>query len=626
MISILYVLIALGVLVLAMLGMAFRRLSKRRVWMMYGEKKYAYLDVTEKGGKVYPMNGGKDDCIGQVVMKDEENYAEVYMANPENSDYDGRKNFILIGTVNNKGEVRKGSDPEDEIFGYTANPDNPGVPSCEGKWRTKFGFKTYWELVVFKGKPDPETKPEQASAENGAPESNENLPIKTPKEPPKRTPVAKCEMFRYPDPVGKDPNKMPDVVRAAAFMLLYKKYYDQNNQEFVEESPYGWKDTAFVSMLIYILIYLLFYSVYCAILEMPFIGQSWQMALSMALFYFVLWGAIRQAKISLAESGISVQPWLDMLNSKVGISWITFVIWFFSIVSIIVCIVNGENNYELLPLQVVVFFGLFVNKLQKGRGISEPWLIRDKYEQPASDTKSEIKQPTGTIQKSYEWQLGAVTNKECYGQISMFFDVKEMAVQRQANPFYMQRMDMSMAECIKEMYHYLTERNDEALHRVKWIAKCILEQSKDLTELERIQFIIDFVQEPNIKYCLDQDSRNVNYAVNYIRFPDEMLYDKEGDADCKAFLAAMIFVVMGYKVVFLHSRIKKHAVVAVCPKESDLSSFEEESILRMRGVSYLLCECTGDDFFIGHTISGIKQSDFETMVALPLEESNVDEE
>jgi hypothetical protein len=636
MISILYVLIALGVLVLAMLGMAFRRLRKRRVWMMYGEKKYSYLDVDEKGGRVYPMNGGKDDCIGQIVMKDDTNYAEVYMASPDNSDYDGRKNFILIGTVNNKGEVRKGNDPEDEIFGYTANPDNPGRPSCEGKWRTKFGFKTYWELLVFKGKPDPEQKTEQASAESNNTENNENLPadglpaenkpVEVPKEPPKRTPVAKCEMFRYPDPVGKDPNKMPDVVRAAAFLLLYKKYYDQNNQEFVEESPYGWKDTAFVSMLFYILIYLLFYSVYCAILEMPFIGQSWQMGLSVALFYFVLWGAVRQAKISLAESGISVQPWLDMLNSKVGISWITFVIWFFSVVSIVVCIVNGENNYELLPLQIVVFFGLFVNKLQKGRGISEPWLICDKYERPVSDTKKELKQPTGTIQKSYEWELGAVSKKECYGQISMFFDVKEMAIQRQANPFYMQRMDMPMAECIKEMYHYLTERNDEALHRVEWIAKCILDQSKDLTELERIQFIIDFVQEPNIKYCLDQDSRNVNYAVSYIRYPDETLFDKEGDADCKAFLATMIFVVMGYKVVFLHSRIKKHSVVAVCPKETDISSFGEDSILRMRGVSYLLCECTGDDFFIGHTISGIKQSDFETMVALPPENSNVDEE
>ena len=637
MISILYVLIALGVLILAVLSMAFRRLSKRRVWMMYGENKYAYLDVTEKGGKVYPMNGGKDDCIGQVVMKDDKNYAEVYIVNPEDSNYDGRKNFILVGTVNNKGEIRKGDDPEDEIFGYTANPDNPGEPSCKGKWRTKFGFKTYWELIVFKGKPDPEPKPEQASAENSTPGGNENLPadsqpaenktpIETPKEPPKRTPVAKCEMFRYPDPVGKDPNKMPDVVRAAAFMLLYKKYYDQNNQEFIEESPYGWKDTAFVSMLIYILIYLVFYSVYCAFLEMPFIGQSWQMGLLVSLFYFVLWGAVRQTKISLAESGISVQPWLDMLNSKVGISWITFVIWFFSIVSVIVCIVNGENNYELLPLQVVVFFGLFVNKLQKGYGISKPWIICDKYEKPVCGNKKEIKQPTGTIQKSYEWELGAVTKKECYGQISMFFDVKEITVQRQANPFYMQRMDMPMAECIKEMYHYLTERNDEALHRVKWIAKCIQDQSKDLTELEKIQFIIDFVQEPNIRYCLDQDSRNVNYAVNYIRFPDETLFDKEGDADCKAFLAAMIFVVMGYKVVFLHSRLKKHAIVAVQPKEESLSSYEEESILQMRGTSYILCECTGDDFFIGHTISGVKLSDFETMVTLPLKDSNVDEE
>lgn len=636
MISILYVLIALGVLVLAMLGMAFRRLRKRRVWMMYGEKKYCYLDVDEKGARVYPINGGKDDCIGQIVMKDDKNYAEVFMANPENSDYDGRKNFILIGTVNNKGEVRQGNNPEDEIFGYTAHPDNPGKPSCEGKWRTKFGFKTYWELLVFKGKPDPEPKPEQAPAESNNVENNENLPseghpvenkpVEVHKDSSQRIPVARCEMFRYPDPIG-DPRKMPDVVRAAAFMLLYKKYSELDNQEYVEESPYGWKDTAFVSMLIYILIYLIFYSVYCAILEMPFIGQSWPMALSMALFYFVLWGAVRQGKISLAESGISVQPWLDMLNSKVGISWITFVIWFFSIVSIIVCIANGENNYELLPLQVVVFFGLFVNKLQDGLGISKPWSICFKYERPAIGNKTDVKQPTGTIQKSYEWELGAESKKACFGQISMFFDVKELSIQRQANPFYMQRMDLPMAECIKEMYRYLTKRNGEALHRVRWIAKCIEDQSKELTELEKIQFVIDFVQEPNIKYCLDQDSRNVNYAVNYIRFPDETLYDMEGDADCKAFLAAMIFVEMKYNVVFMHSRIKKHAIVGVCPKErSLLDQFAEESKLKLRDVSYLLCECTGDDFFIGHIISGIKQSDFETMVALSPEDANVDEE
>lgn len=600
MISISYVWIALGLVAVAIFGMLLWRISKRRVWMMYGEKRYCYLDVSAEGGRVYPVGGGKADCLGQVVLKSNGNYADVYAVNPENSDYDGRKSFVLVGNVNCKGEIRKGADPDSRIIGYTANPDYPDVLSCQGKWRTFLGFRTFMELDVYKVK------------EQGVHEL-----------------IAKCETFRFPSPNKRIQGKMLDVVRAAAFMLLYKKIYDSSSQEYVEETPYGWLDTAFLSMLIYVLIYLVFYSVYCAALEMPFIGQSWQMGLSVALFYFAVWGVVRQVKIGFAESGFSIQPWLDLLNSKVGIAWITFVIWFFSIVSIVVSVCNGENNYELLPLQVVVIFGLLQNRLQKGKGLSEPWVIRDKYEREKTEEDAELKlmkPPSGTIQKSYEWKLGSRSECERQGQFSMFFDAKDMAIQKHANPFYMQRVDMMMADCIKDMYSYLTERNVDAMHRVNWVAKCIMEQSQELSELDRIQFVIDFVQEPNIKYCLDQYSRSVDYAVNYIRFPDETLYDKEGDADCKSFLAMMIFIAMGYNVVFMHSKIKNHSMIAVCPKNSDcLAEFSKDSKMQMKGKTYIFCECTGNKFFIGTIADGVKLADFETLVALP-DNSSIDEE
>lgn len=667
MISLEYLWIGLGVIAFILLISQIRRIRKRRVWMSYKKNRYCYMDVDENGGLVFPITGGgKSDILGQVkileISDDDEDVAEIWVTKPDDSGL-GKKESIFVGKVNSKGEIYKGR--SSKIYGYTANPDQPEFASVESRWRKLWGMiDWYRELDVYIGEPKPAPKPETedeekeeivvppavggdenqpaetAPVENPLPEVPEPKPEPEPKQndspalnadaskkknPPKR--VAKCEIFRYPSP-GKD-EKIPDVVRAAAFMLLYRDFAKDRNRETLTELPYGWRDTAFVSMIIFVLIYLVFYSVYCAVLEMPFIGQSYEMGLTMACFYFVVWAIVRQLKIAGIESGNSFQPQLDLLNSRVGIGWITFVIGFFSILSIVVSIANGENNFELLPLQVVVLFGLIVNYFQRGEGISERWTIEDSYDKkkPEDEEETESKRvepPAGTIQKTYEWELGSRTKKECFGQVAMSFDQKELARLRQANPFYSQRVDLPMGEYVKKMFNYLTE-NPDAMHRTRWIAQCIQDQGRRLEKGDFYQFVLDFVQEPNIKFCADQDSKSIDYAVHYMRFPDETLYDKEGDADCKAFLAAMIFHALGYNVLFMHSQTKKHTVIGVEPRhnwyEEFFNRFDDVKLddvfVTEGGHRYILCECTGDDFFVGSTVGGVKLVDYETKIRLP---------
>ena len=104
------------------------------------------------------------------------------------------------------------------------------------------------------------------------------------------------------------------------------------------------------------------------------------------------------------------------------------------------------------------------------------------------------------------------------------------------------------------------------LSRLRYVAYYIEKmcEKHSLHMLDRIQFILDFVQEPNIKFCMNRDSEAVNRYEDYIRFPDETLYDKEGDSNSKALLAAMLFHLMKHNIIYLHSRTHQLLHVAGC--------------------------------------------------------------
>ena len=137
-----------------------------------------------------------------------------------------------------------------------------------------------------------------------------------------------------------------------------------------------------------------------------------------------------------------------------------------------------------------------------------------------------------------------------------------------------------------------------------------------------MQFALDFAQAPNITYCVDENSASIEYAKEYMRFPDEVLYDKEGDCDCKSSLTAALFHELGYNVIFMLSQKLKHAAIGIECKEEWLQNINPEnpdSVLReYNGKRYLYCETTGDGNKIGHIKENDSIQDFETIIEVPV--------
>ena len=194
---------------------------------------------------------------------------------------------------------------------------------------------------------------------------------------------------------------------------------------------------------------------------------------------------------------------------------------------------------------------------------------------------------------------------------------------RQCNPFFAQRKDKSDKDYVLDMFSFL-KKHRSFMARVRYIAKYINEaiNKTSLTPLDKIQFTLDFVQEPNIRFVSNKDCKSVNNYEDYIRYPDETLYDKEGDCNCKSLLAAMLFHVMGFNVMYLASRKYKHSAIGIEISEKDKDLYGkkiDKMLVREDGKCYIYCETTGDRFRVGKTIDGMSVGDFEEKMLLNTE-------
>ena len=106
-----------------------------------------------------------------------------------------------------------------------------------------------------------------------------------------------------------------------------------------------------------------------------------------------------------------------------------------------------------------------------------------------------------------------------------------------------------------------------------------------------------------------------------MRFPDEVLYDKEGDCDCKSSLTAALFHELGYNVVVMLSQKLGHAAIGIELKDEWLDVIKPDNPERVvrehNGKRYLYCETTGYGYKIGHIKENDSIQDFETIVEVP---------
>ena len=470
---------------------------------------------------------------------------------------------------------------------------------------------------------------ENKEEDSDKPEEKKKEKKKKEKKPTKK-PDAICSYTGF----HRTQNDLPAEARACAYAMLGVGHQPRKYAEYYKSRPYGWRDTALFTSLIYSVLFLLLYTVNTGLLQMPLLGNDLRAVGILIGFYFVLWAVVRFIKIERIENSSSVQSRFDLLNKNLNLR-------FFNIAIIVLGLLAGyftfvEFDYDLLPLIFAIVFGVFINMTLYSS--NKPWRISSSYledEEPEEGDSTELKNPDGDIARSYVWDLDQrhATHK-VHGDLTLYFTARDINDMRQCNPFFAQRKDKSDKAYILEMYSFLIDHKP-MLARVRYIAAYInkVAQKFSLTPLEKMQFTLDFIQEPNIRFTLNRDCKSINYYDDYIRYPDETLYDKEGDCNSKSLLAAMLFHVMGYNVLYMASRKYQHAAIGIEVSLVNLmegwygsmESIEKITVLE-DGKRYIYCETTGDRFIIGSTMEGMTIDDFEDKVLLPLNEDGVEDD
>ena len=424
---------------------------------------------------------------------------------------------------------------------------------------------------------------------------------------------------------------IPDEAQGGIYALFYYRYAKNLYRQYLGESPYGWADTALVSSIIFSAIFLVLYFINTVVFQMPLLGKDLMAIPLMTVFFFILWAVIRAIKIESAENGKSFQPILDLLNKAVGHKKIDLIV----IILAYLCAIWTFFFYDadFIPLILAIAIGFTVNKFI--RKSADPWNVIDPLDPQKEDALIEIdiedepeevilKAPEGSTKREYFWKLDSFDGKTVKANLVMMFDQKTISNQRLKNPFFLEKPDLK-AEDYKNYIEKMREivlSDDSFNYHSRYLIQEIqrIAIKNNLDEKDTLQFVLDFIQEPeSLGYELDEKSRELAMPKEYIRFPDETLYDQQGDCDCKAFLAGVLYYLLGYDILLLISRQLGHAAVAIAVNDKTVASYFGEGDLDdytidINGHKYYYCETTTDGFRIGDLPQGGSTNSFETRI------------
>jgi|GEM_PF-618429 len=468
----------------------------------------------------------------------------------------------------------------------------------------------------------------------------EPKPTEEPKpleKPLPKVPMAECYYVGFHN---SKKDLLPPEARAATFAMLQRFAPKQRQPEYAAEQPYGWKDTALLSALIYTVLFILLYLVNSGIFQMPLLGKDWESAAVFVGYYFVLWAIVRFIKIDAIENANSFQPILDLFNKNLGLKWTNIAIVALSLIAAIFTIVYYD--YDFLPLLLVIAIGVTINMTLPAA--NRRWKVQASFleenaetDEEEEETDSEPQNPQGDISRSYEWDLDDTydAQRQVHGSLTLYFKAADIRDIRHLNPFFSQRKDHSDKENILYMFRFLKKYKKTFLARTHYIAYTInkIAEKNNFSPTDKMQFTLDFVQEPNIAFQENSENKTINFYDDYIRFPDETLYDKCGDSNSKSLLAAMLFHLMGNNVLYLISRKHQHSAIGVEVRKRELmdgwygdASRIDEIAVKYEDRYYIFCETTGDKFSLGKQVSGMSLDEFDEKIYLPLREDEDDAE
>lgn len=596
----------LGALVFVGLVMLLWRAMHTRVWISIrtkmGMTQVGYMDYTGKQEvtEAYLSGGGCVRAIGRVGLTDTDQNAHTELLTSDYEDDSENPIYTTYGYLSPDGWIYRQLSPNEkpERIGYTACPSTPDKLSVHGERVGLFHLRTV--LCAFLGNPK-----DNSHAQSPAPK-----PIVT---------VQYTGLKRHKKAIFS-----PEA-RACVYGAFYQLYNKNRYQEYYRTQPYGWSDTALLASIVYCVLFLMLSL--ADLLTFRFAGEhliegsSYTYDILIA-FYFVVWALVRQVKIDSIERSRSIQPILNLLNKSLGHRVTDWLIILVSMVAIYFLPKVYDFNYN--PMAIAILLGLMINMSIKRN--ARPWDIASSLHEDEDNEEEtdDVINPAGDIARTFDWDLdNGRTDCPVHGNLTLFFTLKEIQELRRINPFYSQRDEKSDKQAILEMFNFLTEHhslNARLKYIVHYINTVAVENS--LHALDKVQFTLDFVQEPNITYVLNRNSQSILKNERYVRFPDEALYDKEGDCNSKALLAAMLFHLMGHNVMYMYSRTQQHAAIGVEVDKDWLSTYLSKHIaeavtVRMDGKYYIFCETTGDSFWVGGMADGMKVEAFEDRVLLP---------
>ena len=612
---------------------AVASLFKVKVWLQTKTPRaqlmrFAFMNY--KGDRTVPeahlLGRAKGVPVGRVAMGEKDDNAYVEMLTSDFEDDSVRPQYRGVGYIAQDGLIYRsmGRNRKPEVVGYTARPSAPNVPAVVGE-RT---WKSLWlrsTLYAYLGKPDDKPSVDSQKKDGGMKPDDKKKDAKK-KGGNKRIEKPPFALATYKSFHRSKHDAMPPEARGAAYALFFGLYNKTDYQEYYESPAYGWKDTALLSAFIYAVLYVLWYTICVKVFGRHFIGfHFWQAPLLYSL-YFPLWTIVRAVKIECVENSNTIQPKIDLFNKIVGQRGYDILILLCC--TVVLAFTGTYYRFDFAALALVVMSGVSINMLMRSNWAR--WNIRqpfaDENEYAADDMYSDLKNPEGEIARNYEWNLDSDEVKDVKGELTLYFDKQYVDDLRFCNPFYSQRSDKTVGQNVKDMFHYMHEHYSVTA-RLRYLVselKRISEQNGLFKIEDQMQFALDFVQEPNIRFTMNRDSKAINQFEYYIRFPDEVLFDKEADSNSKALLAAMLFHFMGHNVLFLYSHIQKHGAIGIEIHDEWIEDNRifgrnaEEITFLHNGRRYVFCETTGDTFRIGGTMQGMRHEDFDEHVELPV--------
>lgn len=417
------------------------------------------------------------------------------------------------------------------------------------------------------------------------------------------------------------PNRFTVTARAGGFLLLYKDRQPKPVSEDSMNDRLTWKDTALPATVLFTFIYCLFFLTGMGKASFPALGEQIGFTVAMLSVYFAIWAILRQVKIESSLEGKSFDDFLMLIDRNTGVGGLNNWIILASSAALIVSIYIYGSDF--VPLQAAILIGTWVNRKYITR---EPWELSD------ADDEEETRLPDWTddeddddnddsdgsdngdggsdgsdnenVERHYIWSLDSLYHK-LSGDLTLSFNPEKIAELRANNPF---RLNPNKGHVANANELFDTCKNNKKVHQVlRYIDSLI--RKKKLGELERMQFILDFVQKPNIDYEFDEKCEEIGNPQDYARYPDETMFDRRGDCDCKAALAAVLYREAGYKTAYVTT--KNHAAIAVAFKNkqaAELVSLADKTLLTKDGYMYFFCETTGDGFKIGDLAGTTKEA------------------